>query len=152
MRRHVEGNTLLSQVDTIRWNATLPIKVNIHTWRTTMDRLPTRYNLDVRGIDLDSTRYPVCDGCVETSQHLFIDLDIHNMAKESLDVVIQTTIWIIWQYRNRVCFDSKPPCKDTLGEDVMIHSHSWIKHRNKNMNPIWLDWIADPIAACTNRL
>ncbi|GJU41794.1 retrotransposon protein, putative, ty1-copia subclass [Tanacetum coccineum] len=38
-----------------------------------MDRLPTRYNLDVRGIDLDFTRCPVCDGCVETSKHLFID-------------------------------------------------------------------------------
>nr|GFA01919.1 zinc finger, CCHC-type [Tanacetum cinerariifolium] len=34
-------------------------------------------------------------------------VDIHNMAKESLEVVIQTTIWIIWQHRNRVCFDSR---------------------------------------------
>ncbi|GKC43660.1 reverse transcriptase domain, reverse transcriptase zinc-binding domain protein [Tanacetum coccineum] len=73
MRRHIEGNTLLSQADTIRWNTTLPIKVNIHTWRTTLDRLPTRYNLNARGIDLDSNRCPVCDGCVETSHHLFID-------------------------------------------------------------------------------
>ncbi|GJW85332.1 tRNA isopentenyltransferase [Tanacetum coccineum] len=151
MRRLIEGNTLLSQADTIRWNATLPIKVNIHTWRATIDRLPTRYNLDARGIDLDSTRCPICDGCVETSEHLFIDctvarglwkmisswwklgdypkdfnnllswsdsVDIHDLAKQGLDVVIETTIWVIWQYRNRVCFDSKPLRKDTLGEEA----------------------------------
>ena len=85
-------------------------------------------NLDAWGIDLDFTRCPVCDGCVETSQHLFVDctiarglwkmisnwwklgdypkvlnnllswsdsIDIHNLAKQGLDVVIQTTIWII---------------------------------------------------------
>ncbi|GKE74034.1 RNA-directed DNA polymerase, eukaryota, reverse transcriptase zinc-binding domain protein [Tanacetum coccineum] len=64
-------------VDSLKeWNATLPIKVNIHTWRATIDRLPTRYNLDARGIDLDSTRCPICDGCVETSEHLFIDCTV----------------------------------------------------------------------------
>ena len=79
-------------------------------------------------------------------------MDIHNLATQGLDVAIQTTIWIIWRYRSRVCFDSKPPLKDTFGEYIMIHSHSYMKHRNKNINPIWLDWIADPIVAYTNRL
>ncbi|GJR98683.1 RNA-directed DNA polymerase, eukaryota, reverse transcriptase zinc-binding domain protein [Tanacetum coccineum] len=39
-------------------------------------RLPTRYNLDIRGIDLDSTLCPVCNEAVETDQHLFLDCDI----------------------------------------------------------------------------
>nr|GEV02850.1 hypothetical protein [Tanacetum cinerariifolium] len=62
-----------NKADTIIWNATLPIKVNIHIWRAAMDQLPTCYNLDAWGIDLDSTRCHVCNGCVETSKHLFID-------------------------------------------------------------------------------
>nr|GEX22654.1 RNA-directed DNA polymerase, eukaryota, reverse transcriptase zinc-binding domain protein [Tanacetum cinerariifolium] len=144
-----------------------------------MDRLPTRYNLDARGIDLDSTGRPVCDGCVETSQHLFIDCTVarglwkmisrwwklgdypegsqHGVI-QWISITWQKRVWMLFfkqpfgSFGNCVCFDSKLPRKDTFGEDVMIHSHLWIKHRNKNMNPIWLDWIADSIAACTNRL
>ncbi|GJY85830.1 RNA-directed DNA polymerase, eukaryota, reverse transcriptase zinc-binding domain protein [Tanacetum coccineum] len=55
LRRLIDHQTLESQVQEVRWNKTLPIKVNIHTWRLFLDRLPTRYNLDIRGIDLDST-------------------------------------------------------------------------------------------------
>ncbi|PWA81239.1 reverse transcriptase zinc-binding domain-containing protein [Artemisia annua] len=59
-----------------RWNKNLPIKINVHTWRLYLDRLPTRCNLDSRGIDLHSSRCPVCDGDIETAQHLFIDCPI----------------------------------------------------------------------------
>ncbi|GJR19341.1 putative RNA-directed DNA polymerase, eukaryota, reverse transcriptase zinc-binding domain protein [Tanacetum coccineum] len=143
--------------------------VNIHTWRATMDRLPTRYNLDARGMDLDSNRCPICDGCVKTSELFFIDytiahglwkmisswwklgdypkvfnnllswsdsVDIHDLAKQGLDVVIQTTSWVIWQYRNRVCFDSKPQRKDTLGEDIFT------------MSAVPLDRISTAVAEC----
>ncbi|PWA72830.1 hypothetical protein CTI12_AA266710 [Artemisia annua] len=55
-----------------RWNKNLPIKVNVFTWRL-RDRLPTRYNLTLRGIDVDLTRCPVCDEGIETSQHLFME-------------------------------------------------------------------------------
>nr|GEZ86683.1 RNA-directed DNA polymerase, eukaryota, reverse transcriptase zinc-binding domain protein [Tanacetum cinerariifolium] len=37
---------------------------------------PTRYNLDIREIDLDFTLCPVCNEAVETDQHLFLDCDI----------------------------------------------------------------------------
>ncbi|GJS23647.1 hypothetical protein Tco_0452279 [Tanacetum coccineum] len=37
------------------WNKLVPIKVNISSWRIKNNRIPTRVNLDNRGIDLHST-------------------------------------------------------------------------------------------------
>ncbi|GJT69400.1 putative RNA-directed DNA polymerase, eukaryota, reverse transcriptase zinc-binding domain protein [Tanacetum coccineum] len=45
-------------------------------------------------------------------------------TKTCFDVVVHTTTWIIWRYRNHVCFNSKPPWKDTLEDDVKIFSHA----------------------------
>ncbi|GJV69886.1 RNA-directed DNA polymerase, eukaryota, reverse transcriptase zinc-binding domain protein [Tanacetum coccineum] len=36
-----------------RWNKALPLEINISSWRISHNRLPTRFNLDRRGIDLD---------------------------------------------------------------------------------------------------
>lgn len=43
----------------------------IKSWRIKNERLPTQINLD-RGIDLDSTRCPLCDKEQETEHHLFL--------------------------------------------------------------------------------
>ncbi|GJU01006.1 hypothetical protein Tco_1111344 [Tanacetum coccineum] len=50
-RKNIEFYTLLSNEDHIRSNRLLPTKVNINSWRLLLDRLPTRHNLDARGID-----------------------------------------------------------------------------------------------------
>ncbi|GJY89742.1 RNA-directed DNA polymerase, eukaryota, reverse transcriptase zinc-binding domain protein [Tanacetum coccineum] len=54
-----------------RWNKFLPAKVNILVWRIMNKRVPTRVNLDKRGIDLDYVRCPLCDDDIETEDHLF---------------------------------------------------------------------------------
>lgn len=71
-------------------------------------------------------------------------------TKTCFDAVIQTTLWSIWRFRNRTCFDSKPPWKDTVGNDIIIHSHTWISSRNKTLNLVWLDWIVNPKSTCIN--
>ncbi|PWA85898.1 reverse transcriptase domain, Reverse transcriptase zinc-binding domain protein [Artemisia annua] len=60
----------------VKWNKTLPIKINIHSWRLSKDRLPTRSNLDARGIDIDSLRCPVCNDAIESTPHLFVECTI----------------------------------------------------------------------------
>ncbi|GKD73279.1 RNA-directed DNA polymerase, eukaryota, reverse transcriptase zinc-binding domain protein [Tanacetum coccineum] len=62
----------------IRWNKFLPAKVNILVWRIMNKRVPTRVNLDKRGIDLDSVRCPLCDNDIETEDHLFASCTIAN--------------------------------------------------------------------------
>ncbi|GJZ22493.1 putative RNA-directed DNA polymerase [Tanacetum coccineum] len=76
MRKHIEESTLGSTIGETKWNNTLPIKVNIFAWRLALDRLPTRFNLDSRGVDLDSVRCAICDDAIETIQHLFVDCTI----------------------------------------------------------------------------
>nr|GFC62721.1 reverse transcriptase domain, reverse transcriptase zinc-binding domain protein [Tanacetum cinerariifolium] len=72
MRKVIEGCILESDVDNIRWNNSIPIKINIHSWRLSNNRLPTRINLDAQGIDLHSVRCPICDEDMETpSTHVY---------------------------------------------------------------------------------
>lgn len=74
--------------------------------------------------------------------------NLNTLSKLCFDVVVRTTTWVIWRFKNRVCFDLKPPRKDTLEEEIKLLSHSWITHRLKKSHPLWIDWIRDPILAC----
>ncbi|GJZ81692.1 ribonuclease H-like domain-containing protein, partial [Tanacetum coccineum] len=76
MRKHIESFTLSTDAEKIRWNNLIPIKLNILTWRISLDHIPTRSNLDSRGIDLDSILCPVCNDEIKTSKHLLIDCSI----------------------------------------------------------------------------
>nr|GEZ14970.1 putative RNA-directed DNA polymerase, eukaryota, reverse transcriptase zinc-binding domain protein [Tanacetum cinerariifolium] len=133
----------------------------------------------------ETIRCLVCDGAIETSQHLFVEcpiaahiwdsimgwwglpdhpkdilnliiwsdtLNLDNKIKACLDVVIQTTMWVIWNYRNRICFNLKPPRKDTLMEEIKVSSHTWILHRNKRFKPNWNDWVLNTIYSCNSCL
>ena len=76
MRKHIDASLLPSQRSQIRWNKTIPIKVNIFSWRLCVDRLLTRCNLDKRGLDLDSIRCPMCNDDLETAQHVFVECSV----------------------------------------------------------------------------
>ncbi|PWA43026.1 hypothetical protein CTI12_AA539820 [Artemisia annua] len=56
----------------VKWNKIIPIKINVHSWRFSRDRLPTRPNIDARGIKIDALRCPPCDECTEYATHLFV--------------------------------------------------------------------------------
>ncbi|XP_071740678.1 uncharacterized protein [Rutidosis leptorrhynchoides] len=53
-------------------NNLLPHKIGILIWRILLMRIPVRSELDKRGIDLNSLRCPVCDGDIETVEHIFL--------------------------------------------------------------------------------
>ncbi|PWA63870.1 reverse transcriptase domain, Reverse transcriptase zinc-binding domain protein [Artemisia annua] len=76
------------------------------------------WNLDLRGIDLDSTRCPVCDDAIETTHHLFIECEISRVLWNSLKiwwgmmaVPINMESLISWAYHSSLsitlknCFD-----------------------------------------------
>ncbi|GKC33112.1 RNA-directed DNA polymerase, eukaryota, reverse transcriptase zinc-binding domain protein [Tanacetum coccineum] len=86
MRKHIDNSLLSSQGSQIRWNKTIPIKVNIFSWRLCVDRLPTRCNLDKRGLDLDSVRCPMCNDDLETVQHVFVDCSVANYLWNMISV------------------------------------------------------------------
>ena len=41
--------------------------------RLSIDKLPTRVNLDARGIDIPSVLCPICGECTESASHLFFE-------------------------------------------------------------------------------
>nr|GEZ96766.1 RNA-directed DNA polymerase, eukaryota [Tanacetum cinerariifolium] len=59
-----------------RWNKSIPIKVNVLLWRLMLNKLPTRINLDRRGIEIDSVLYPTCHDELKTVNHSFFNCDL----------------------------------------------------------------------------
>nr|GEU65640.1 RNA-directed DNA polymerase, eukaryota [Tanacetum cinerariifolium] len=62
--------------DPNRWIKIVPIKVNIFSWKVRLDRLPTRINLSLRGIDLPSIICPICCCTGETCSHLLFTCNV----------------------------------------------------------------------------
>ena len=69
-RNYIDSKTLVVDHSSTRWNTLVPIKVNIFTWRISLNKVPSD-NLDKRGIDINSLLFPVCDLEIETVGHLF---------------------------------------------------------------------------------
>ncbi|XP_071719578.1 uncharacterized protein [Rutidosis leptorrhynchoides] len=61
------GNALST---TIPRNKLLPQKVYIFIWRAFQKKLPVRFELNKRGIDLDSILCPLCEMDIETTDHI----------------------------------------------------------------------------------
>ncbi|GJW27596.1 RNA-directed DNA polymerase, eukaryota [Tanacetum coccineum] len=59
-----------------RWVKSMPIKVNIIAWKIITDALPTRFNFSRRGIEIDSIACPICNGGVESTNHLFFQCSL----------------------------------------------------------------------------
>ena len=70
-RNYIDSKTLVVDHSSTRWNTLVPIKVNIFTWRLSLNKVPTRDNLDKRGIDIHSLICPVRDLEIETVGHPF---------------------------------------------------------------------------------
>nr|GEX24449.1 RNA-directed DNA polymerase, eukaryota [Tanacetum cinerariifolium] len=54
----------------------IPIKINIFAWRVSLDKLPTRLNLYLRGLDILSIIFPLCSIVVESSSHLLFSCQL----------------------------------------------------------------------------
>nr|GEX56755.1 TMV resistance protein N-like [Tanacetum cinerariifolium] len=53
-----------------RWVKVVPIKIKIFTWKVCLDKLPTRLNLSLRGIDKPSIISPFCSLAGESCSYL----------------------------------------------------------------------------------
>ncbi|GKC84934.1 RNA-directed DNA polymerase, eukaryota, reverse transcriptase zinc-binding domain protein [Tanacetum coccineum] len=73
VRDLVDSNILDVVPVATRWNRSIPIKVNVFLWRLKLNRLPTRVNLDRKGIDIGSILCPICHDDIETANHIFFN-------------------------------------------------------------------------------
>ncbi|XP_071712659.1 uncharacterized protein [Rutidosis leptorrhynchoides] len=82
-----------NNVESLR-NRLVPKKIEVFIWRARRGRIPVRVELDKRGIDLHSLRCPVCDGDIETVEHILFTC---NFAKE---VWLKVLKW--WGYGSSI--------------------------------------------------
>nr|GFA99981.1 reverse transcriptase domain, reverse transcriptase zinc-binding domain protein [Tanacetum cinerariifolium] len=68
-RHLIDSRLLPEQGPATRWCNIIPKKINIFVWRALRDRLPTRWNLSRKGIELNSLNYPICDTRIESTFH-----------------------------------------------------------------------------------
>ncbi|GJS57081.1 RNA-directed DNA polymerase, eukaryota [Tanacetum coccineum] len=102
-RRIIDSKLLPSLVPSTSWDKTLPRKVNIFIWRLALDRLPHRWNLSARGIDIPSILCS-CNGNVESSSYIFFDCDftkevwklVRNWCDISIPSFSSFELWKAW--------------------------------------------------------
>ncbi|GKB70713.1 RNA-directed DNA polymerase, eukaryota [Tanacetum coccineum] len=70
-RLFIDDHLLLAVGAPTRWVSEVPIKINIMAWKVSLDKLPTRLNLSLRGIEIPSITCPICSCAGESCSHLF---------------------------------------------------------------------------------
>nr|GEW22622.1 RNA-directed DNA polymerase, eukaryota [Tanacetum cinerariifolium] len=75
-RRLIDSKLLSSIQTSILWDKILPRKVNIFLWRLSLDRLSHHLNLTSRGLDIPTISCSLCNGNVESADHVFFECDL----------------------------------------------------------------------------
>ncbi|GJW88402.1 RNA-directed DNA polymerase, eukaryota, reverse transcriptase zinc-binding domain protein [Tanacetum coccineum] len=132
VRRHIDDHVLPSGNKKTRWIKEVPIKINIHAWKVSMDGLPTRFNLSRRGVEIDSIMCPLCDGHAESSSHLFFS------CKNFCDTMQQVSRWWELDFRELHSYD------EWLDWMLSIRLSSKLKKVFEGLCYIvwWLIWIS----------
>nr|GEX40235.1 RNA-directed DNA polymerase, eukaryota [Tanacetum cinerariifolium] len=75
-RNYIDDSFLPKSEAPTRWIVSIPIKVNIFAWKVCLDKLPTRLNLSLRGLDIPSILCPICFVAGESSAHLLFSCNL----------------------------------------------------------------------------
>nr|GEY51542.1 ATP-dependent DNA helicase PIF1-like [Tanacetum cinerariifolium] len=131
IRSSIDDIFLPSSNSATRWVKTVPIKVSILSWRTRLDRLPTRVNLIMRGVNMDSSLCPVCNSVQEDSNHLFFLCDLGKSIFQRIChwwniQWVEVSTYAEW---NHVVFDSSPPRRAVIFDDIVATSFIWSVNR-----------------------
>ncbi|GKD65842.1 RNA-directed DNA polymerase, eukaryota, partial [Tanacetum coccineum] len=76
IRNFLDNLFLPSHSEPTRWIKYIPIKINVFAWRARHDYLPTRANLNRRGIILESSMCTLCHSEEEDINHVLFRCDL----------------------------------------------------------------------------
>ncbi|GKB19878.1 RNA-directed DNA polymerase, eukaryota, reverse transcriptase zinc-binding domain protein [Tanacetum coccineum] len=71
--RNIIDQKALPSLPSTSWDKIIPRKVNIFMWRLSLDRLPHRLNLSLRGMDIPAISCSSCNANVESANHIFFE-------------------------------------------------------------------------------
>ncbi|GJX81477.1 RNA-directed DNA polymerase, eukaryota, reverse transcriptase zinc-binding domain protein [Tanacetum coccineum] len=74
--RNLIDQKSLPSLPSTTWEKSIPRKVNIFIWRLSLDRLPHRLNLSLRGMDIPTISCSSCNANVESANHIFFECTI----------------------------------------------------------------------------
>ncbi|GJS19411.1 RNA-directed DNA polymerase, eukaryota, reverse transcriptase zinc-binding domain protein [Tanacetum coccineum] len=83
-----------------RWINLVPIKVNILAWRIGWNKLPSRFNMSLRGLEVPSIVCPVCQVGVETINHLFFSCLIASVIVSKIQVWWGLLVFRLYSYQD----------------------------------------------------
>ncbi|GJW93280.1 phospholipase-like protein [Tanacetum coccineum] len=86
-RIHVDEGLCLMKGSYTGWSKLVPIKVNILAWRICLNKLPSRFNMSLRGLGIPFISCPVCLMEVETIDHLFFS------CLTASDIIAYILVW-----------------------------------------------------------
>ncbi|GJX50583.1 RNA-directed DNA polymerase, eukaryota [Tanacetum coccineum] len=86
-RFHFDDGLCIMEGPQTRRSKLVPIKVNILAWRIRLNKLPTRHNMSLKGLDIPSISCPVCLVGVETYDHLFFSCSLAS------DIIARILVW-----------------------------------------------------------
>nr|GEU82660.1 copia protein [Tanacetum cinerariifolium] len=110
VRQLIDDSNLPKEEVAIRWFKVMPIKINVFAWRARLDKLLTRLNLSIKGIDISTIVCPHCHASVESDYHIFFSclMACHLWRKlmhwwelEDIDLASYDN-WILWLNSSRL--------------------------------------------------
>ncbi|KAJ9555157.1 hypothetical protein OSB04_009771 [Centaurea solstitialis] len=99
MRKLIDGVMLPMADAKTEWIRWVPSKCNIFLWRTLSNRLPTRDNLQKRGVEIPSMDCPICHTEPECLNHLMLSCSTAKTISAHL------ANWVNWWPRNALVVD-----------------------------------------------
>ncbi|KAK2405034.1 hypothetical protein P8452_10587 [Trifolium repens] len=143
------------------WKAPLPNNIKNFMWRLARNILPTRVNLQKKGISLD-TSCPLCHNAAENGQHIFmhcnllklvlfasplgchppLSVDLNCWLLEWLSCsdklaaqLFCTILWKFWYARNQAVFKGSPVEPVRVAQSALLFVHDF-NNANLNSRPL----------------
>nr|GEX78984.1 RNA-directed DNA polymerase, eukaryota, reverse transcriptase zinc-binding domain protein [Tanacetum cinerariifolium] len=147
-REFIDDSFLPKAGVSTRWVKFIPIKINIFAWRVSLNKLPTRLNLSLRGVDIPSIICPLCSIAVESTPHLLFSCQLARQLM--LKVVrwwelkyqdfLSYDDWLLWLNNLRVFKRFKDVFEDLLFDEIVRLSFYWCSSRCSS-NFDWNAWM-----------
>ncbi|GJR91911.1 DNA helicase [Tanacetum coccineum] len=84
----IDDSILPNEEVATRWVKVMSIKINVFAWRVRLDKLPTRLNLSLKGIDISTIVCPLCHAFVKSGSHIFFSCPMaHHVGECFIDSV-----------------------------------------------------------------
>ena len=62
-------------------------------------------------------------------------------GKKQMEIIILTTCWMIWRFRNVTVFDGGSIKKSSLFYSIVFYLFSWLNNRDSKSGVVWNSWM-----------